>query len=1323
MDTQTQIDRLIELAIVQRTDLKKLVSELPQLREHLSAEIERTFDEFEPQLRTELEEFCATRADDKHAKLSAELGAKIESFSRSLQDSAQAKFSALLKEREENVRVAKEAEAKIAEHAASLPSAVKEIVDAELSRFPRAGEIDQLRKEFQEPRGLNPRGKWQSGEVYNKLDLVAYNGDSFVSNTNGNRERPNRASEEWTLNAARGNSGGGGGIASLTDILPIPSSGQILGSEGPNYTPKTLVAGANITITETPTQITITGDEGQIELQDGTAAAPSLFFVNDVDTGLFRPGTNLIGIAAGGQAAITIGATEMTLNVTDVKLGGDLSIDNDTLFIDKANSRVGIGTSTPEASLAVRSQGSTNTRSILVEHVDNTTAFSQAKFIGARSRGSHGSPSAVLANDSLVSFNGRGYKTSAWSNTVGGFYVYAAENWTNTATGSFAAFRLAATGGTTVSEVARLTSTGNLLVGGTTDISGAGGLKVFGTTSASTSLTGSFLIGNASAATNVGIGGGNINAGGTITSGGNLTAPDLILGTSGPSVRSSLGAKASRQGLVYDGTNWGSIASNAPTLGLTAFTAGAWVLANSLSATQAIIGGENTGSFGLRIQTNGTITAHTTLTGSALTSTGTVIAGKTSLVLYSRDASGTGTFYINGIASGTVSDSRNYSAASDAIGNIFRTVAGSTLGGSISPLIYNRALTAAEVVSLYEAGTPSGADYNNASNTSKLTGANSDFSSAGNWTVAGATTISGGKLNLSDNDQAFCLPGNISIPVGGKFRVTLTVDSITAGAVQVYTGGVGLWVNIATSAGTYTQDFTFSATSGPFTTVNLRCSGGNAVVDTVLHYQIGLLLAPDAQQPGGGTVWYDTSGNSANITLPASGVQWSVPTSGKIGNALAITNTTASTSTTTGSLVLSGGLGVAGAAFVGGNTSIAATSATLVGTPRLRVDAPNTNTGHAIAAIADSSRRGIAIYEAGYTNGTSGSVVSINLTETGGTIFAGQAGATVGGSLLITAGAGVTTSANLTVSGGTVGTAASTNLTLAGGSSGASLVLGQGASGVASTNRSLGVNTTTPDLFSFGSGTYSALNATSGIAYFIANSSTGQNCGLSFGVNGVRQIQMDVEAASGAMRFFQGGASIAERARLTSNLLIGGTTDITGSGGLKVFGTTASTSTTTGALQVAGGVGVAGAAFAGTINARSAAGAVTASNYDYTADYGLASTVGMLIGSNTTSASLRIGTLATDATSDPFVNFLTSGGNNWAIGIDNSNSDSFVISTSSSPGTNDRLTITTGGNATFSGAIAIGNTVNTVSPTSPDRTITIVVGGTTYYIAAKTTND
>ncbi len=43
--------------------------------------------------------------------------------------------------------------------------------------------------------------------------------------------------------------------------------------------------------------------------------------------------------------------------------------------------------------------------------------------------------------------------------------------------------------------------------------------------------------------------------------------------------------------------------------------------------------------------------------------------------------------------------------------------------------------------------------------------------------------------------------------------------------------------------------------------------------------------------------------------------------------------------------------------------------------------------------------------------------------------------------------------------------------------------------------------------------------------------------------------------------------------------------------------------------------------------------------------------------------------------------------------------------------------------ATFAGAVEIGNVANAVSPTSPDRTITIKVGGVTLYLAAKTTND
>ncbi|HSV48354.1 MAG TPA: hypothetical protein VLJ58_21375 [Ramlibacter sp.] len=45
------------------------------------------------------------------------------------------------------------------------------------------------------------------------------------------------------------------------------------------------------------------------------------------------------------------------------------------------------------------------------------------------------------------------------------------------------------------------------------------------------------------------------------------------------------------------------------------------------------------------------------------------------------------------------------------------------------------------------------------------------------------------------------------------------------------------------------------------------------------------------------------------------------------------------------------------------------------------------------------------------------------------------------------------------------------------------------------------------------------------------------------------------------------------------------------------------------------------------------------------------------------------------------------------------------------------------GDLAVSGAVSIGNTVNAVAPTAPDRTITMVIGGTTYYLHAKTTND
>jgi hypothetical protein len=151
------------------------------------------------------------------------------------------------------------------------------------------------------------------------------------------------------------------------------------------------------------------------------------------------------------------------VKLTGGNLTGNLSVDTDVLFVDITNNRTGLNTATPEATLDIRSQGTTDVRGASGRHADNTTALSEFKWIGARSRGSLASPTAVLSNDSLVSVNGRGYKASAWSDTVGGYYVYAAENWTNTATGSYLTLRGCNTGGVVVSEWARLNQDALLL--------------------------------------------------------------------------------------------------------------------------------------------------------------------------------------------------------------------------------------------------------------------------------------------------------------------------------------------------------------------------------------------------------------------------------------------------------------------------------------------------------------------------------------------------------------------------------------------------------------------------------------------------------------------------------------------------------------------------------------------------------------------------------------------------------------------------------------------------------------------------------------------
>lgn len=88
---------------------------------------------------------------------------------------------------------------------------------------------------------------------------------------------------------------------------------------------------------------------GTQSFPDGTAAAPSITFTSDPDTGLYLKGTNNVGIAAGGVEVMAIGTTETVINspgaVTDFRVSGDTLAN--LFFVDGSTDRVGINTATP----------------------------------------------------------------------------------------------------------------------------------------------------------------------------------------------------------------------------------------------------------------------------------------------------------------------------------------------------------------------------------------------------------------------------------------------------------------------------------------------------------------------------------------------------------------------------------------------------------------------------------------------------------------------------------------------------------------------------------------------------------------------------------------------------------------------------------------------------------------------------------------------------------------------------------------------------------------------------------------------------------------
>ena len=408
-----------------------------------------------------------------------------------------------------------------------------------------------------------------------------------------------------------------------------------------------------------------------------------------------------------------------------------------------------------------------------------------------------------------------------------------------------------------------------------------------------------------------------------------LPLTDVTFGTSGPSAKSSIAARAARQGLVFAGT--AGVSANIGTIGSSAVSFGGrcTIPASGTNVLFAISASATTGAQAksLAIYTFGTslyVQLNAALGNYLLGEVSgfvTTYAGKVVDILAVRSTSGNIALYVNGVATSPSFTSVGGSAPANWQADIdgpyallgITSISAWVAGTFYPPVCYNRALSAAEVVSLYEAGVPSGADYNTASNTAIYS---TDFSSATGWTLGDTGTyytISGGVATVAisgDSGGATALKRSLTPNSAKSYRVTYTIAGVTSGSIRFQLGGTN--GTLRSTNGTYTEDIVTSA-AGSSIFYFLQTLNVGATIDNLAIYATGLLLAPDAAQAGGGLTWYDTSGNAANITLPASGVTWNVPFAGYVTGPTT-TNLTLAGGSSGASLVL--GQGTSGSATV-----------------------------------------------------------------------------------------------------------------------------------------------------------------------------------------------------------------------------------------------------------------------------------------------------------------------------------------------------------------------------------------------------------------------
>jgi len=301
-------------------------------------------------------------------------------------------------------------------------------------------------------------------------------GDTEVNNTNSNYTgmQSSTTDSKGTLyvvntgstNAIHGASTNGNGVYGYCNKV----SG--FGVYGANNSGKAVYGLSQVSTGVYGESVGGNGVEGRATATSGTTAG--VRGQSDSSSGI-----GVIGLAgnAGAKPIVAKGASGQTANLQEWQdnAGSPLSV------VDKIG-WLGVGAASPVSPIHVMIPGDQPASTIAIRAEGenrNVGAFFYAYspgnfpfFSGRRARGTIASPSAVQSGDLLMRYGGAGYgATSFPSGNRATLEFYAAENWTDTAQGTYVTIGTTATGSITVAERLRVTASGNIGIGTATPAS------------------------------------------------------------------------------------------------------------------------------------------------------------------------------------------------------------------------------------------------------------------------------------------------------------------------------------------------------------------------------------------------------------------------------------------------------------------------------------------------------------------------------------------------------------------------------------------------------------------------------------------------------------------------------------------------------------------------------------------------------------------------------------------------------------------------------------------------------------------------------------